>query len=673
MNLKRALLGGLFGLGLPFLVIDVQAKPPVHHIPDTFEVSGTRVHQEMGETGRRIQVIEGERLEELPGQSIDDKLRYVSGIEVQSRNNFGIIPNFSIRGSTFNQVLILIDGQRLNDPLTGHFNGHIPVADEEIERIEVLKGPSAAVYGPDAVGGVINVITKTYEVPRRGMEEAGKVSHSYGENDFLSAEGGIAHNLDDLYLSAGFNNRVSDGHPIDNTENVEDSRRADFQINTISGSAGYKISDDIYLSARSGYDHRDFSAVNFYTSVPSDSSRETVAQSWNHLALQREGENSRSTLEGSYKWSTDEFEFNELAPVNEHTMNRGEIHASHLLNVNQYLTLQGGVQQDFREIESSDRGDHSESRTGGYVNALVRPLTGLSLNVSARGDHDDHYGFSFSPQMSAAYDWNSLTIRGLAGRTVRAPDFTERFTSYQLEALSEGRNLGNPDLEEETSLNFELGTDLRMASYLNFNATAFLRNADNTIDWVFTQKDNIDVEGGPELPGDGYFHATNVPQIQTRGIETSVNGQVAVSEDLGIAYESGVTLLSTEAQDEDDEGLISRYVLGHSDFQFQNSLNLDWSNFFLGLNGLYKVRNLEIERDGLNFDIDKGEGSKSDLLGISMKPDYWVFNGKAGYSFEDRPFRVHMEVNNILDQDNYDVMGARLPGRWITGGVTVSY
>ena len=98
----------------------------------------------------------------LPVHSIDDLLRYVPGIEIQARGPMGAQSDIVLRGGTFQQVLVIVDGIRINDPLTGHFNSYIPIAPSEIDRIEILKGASSAIYGSDAVGGVIHIITKTF-------------------------------------------------------------------------------------------------------------------------------------------------------------------------------------------------------------------------------------------------------------------------------------------------------------------------------------------------------------------------------------------------------------------------------------------------------------------------------------------------------------------------------
>src|ERR1044071_3542229 len=98
----------------------------------------------------------------LPVHSLDELLRYLPGIEVQMRGPMGSQADIVLRGGTFQQVLVILDGLRLNDPNTGHFNSYIPIAPAEIDRIEILKGASYAIYGSEAVGGVISIFSKTF-------------------------------------------------------------------------------------------------------------------------------------------------------------------------------------------------------------------------------------------------------------------------------------------------------------------------------------------------------------------------------------------------------------------------------------------------------------------------------------------------------------------------------
>ena len=89
-----------------------------------------------------------------------DALRLLPGVWVRQRGPFGSQTDISVRGASFGQTLVLVDGVRINDPQTGHHSGDLPVALEDIARIELLAGAGSSLHGADAVGGVINIITR---------------------------------------------------------------------------------------------------------------------------------------------------------------------------------------------------------------------------------------------------------------------------------------------------------------------------------------------------------------------------------------------------------------------------------------------------------------------------------------------------------------------------------
>src|SRR5579875_3639284 len=129
---------------------------------DPVTITTSLAPERTSQTGRDIFVIKGDRFADLPVHSIDELLRYLPGIEIQSRGPMGAQSDIVLRGGTFQQVLVILDGLRLNDPNSGHFTSYIPIAPSEIDRIEILKGASSAIYGSEAVGGVINIVTKTF-------------------------------------------------------------------------------------------------------------------------------------------------------------------------------------------------------------------------------------------------------------------------------------------------------------------------------------------------------------------------------------------------------------------------------------------------------------------------------------------------------------------------------
>ena len=115
------------------------------------------------ESGKNVTVINASDIDNYSFNSIDELLKLIPSIEIQSRGGFGTQSDLVLRGTTFNQSLVLLDGMRINDPLTGHFSMYIPINSHEIYQIEIIRGGGSSVYGPDAVGGIINIITKTFK------------------------------------------------------------------------------------------------------------------------------------------------------------------------------------------------------------------------------------------------------------------------------------------------------------------------------------------------------------------------------------------------------------------------------------------------------------------------------------------------------------------------------
>ncbi|MCK9604811.1 MAG: TonB-dependent receptor plug domain-containing protein, partial [Candidatus Omnitrophica bacterium] len=130
----------------------------------------------------------------------------LSCVDLQGRApKDGIQTDFSLRGSNFQGVLMLIDGQRINDPQTGHFNSDIPITSEDIEKIEVLPGIGSSLFGPDAIGGAIDIIRKKPK-ERKIILEAG-----YGQYKTWGGLLSVTEKIDDLGLRLSLENRESNG------------------------------------------------------------------------------------------------------------------------------------------------------------------------------------------------------------------------------------------------------------------------------------------------------------------------------------------------------------------------------------------------------------------------------------------------------------------------------
>ena len=149
----------VFVLFLWSIFLGVQGQTPL----DEILVSASRIQSKKYESGKNITVISQQEIAQLPVNSVDELLQYVGGVNINNRGGFGVQSDIGMRGSTFSQVLVLVDNQRINDPLTAHFNNYVPIPLSEVHHIEIVRGSASASFGADAVGGIIHIKTKTYQ------------------------------------------------------------------------------------------------------------------------------------------------------------------------------------------------------------------------------------------------------------------------------------------------------------------------------------------------------------------------------------------------------------------------------------------------------------------------------------------------------------------------------
>ncbi|MCE7068031.1 TonB-dependent siderophore receptor [Dyadobacter sp. CY326] len=624
---------------------------------DPVTVTSSLIEKRASQTGRNIAVIKGEYFQNLPVHSIDDLLRYVPGVEIQARGPMGSQSDIVLRGGTFQQVLVILDGLRLNDPNTGHFNSYIPIAPAEIERIEVLKGASSAIYGSDAVGGVIHVISKTFAARMQTSEVnennviARKTNVSgaltAGEYGLKNANIGAFVQRDKLAVSAGFLTNNASGIP-------QRGIRGYFHNNTASVSLNYAISKTFNVSLRSAYDHRDFAAQNFYTALKSDTASEKVKTSWNQIKLSYKKENTAITIDGGYKYVRDQYLFNphSIANLSKSQLWQGLLIWQQTFSVN--TSLISGLNYQNRNIASNDRGDHSLSQLAPFV-SLVQNFGNFTITPSVRLDWRENIGSEFVPQINLSYKKDSWQIRGSAGKTIRDADFTERFNNYN-KALVTGGNVGNPALKAEKSFSYEAGADWFLtqnaASQVKISGTFFQRLQNDLIDYVSTpyaqmpRKDNLSPTGTFGL-------ALNIAEVNTTGFELDFQTAHNIREKQKLLLNAGLTWLDSKSSNLEP----SFYVSSHAKFLANFSAIYSISGFSVSINGLYKKR-AERAASAIEANISK---------------NYFLLNAKAEYAFLNRMLAVFVQADNAFDVQYSDLLGSKMPGRWLMGGLRFNF
>lgn len=618
------------------LVLMGQSNPLV----DTVLISSQRIPQTAEQSGRDLTIISGKDLMDLPIASLDELLRYLPGVNVQARGGFGTQGDISLRGSTFSQVLMLIDGIRINDPLTGHFNNYLPIAPSEIKRIEIVYGPSAALYGPDAVGGVIHIITHNFDGAEKqdGIGEAQLLVGEYGLWG-VQAGGGSATKLG--YLNAGVQYQQAAGQPLppDSTDIL-----SDFQILTTSLSLRKDIGKFSY-AVRAAYDSRLFNAQYYYTTSPFDLSREEVRQFWSQARLTQRHKHGETSLDLAYKTTRDSFLFNPAFPANIHRTQFAIAMLNHQRSLGSLGSIAGGLQADLRDINSTDRGDHNNLHWGAYLTAFLQPVEDLSINTSLRADQDNNYGFELSPQVSLAYQLDKVAFRAMGGRAVRAADFTERFVSSQISLLSPGRNLGNPDLEAERAWHAEIGTDIRPTPGIRLSITGFYRQDNNLIDYGLTNSNDIPNATNLEPDAD-YLFAQNILSVQTTGLES----QLSVKQSWD-SFNLNLILGNQLIQTINPSTEATRYLSNRPRFLFSAQVIASYAHFTLAIQHLTKIR----------------EGAQASTIEATLEDRYSVWHAKLSYQF--RGWGVFVQGYNLGDVSYQDILGAPLPQRWIAGGI----
>lgn len=632
---------------IPVMTFHLYGQAPLEGAVDTVVISTARLALPVEQTGRSITVISGAEIQRLPASSLDEVLRYITGVEAQSRAGFGAQSDLIIRGSTFSQVLVLIDGIRFNNPLTGHFNGYLPIPLTEISRIEVLRGPAAAVYGPDAVGGVIHVITRSFagDAGEQGWSTAGEAG--LGEFGLGYATGGATLQHQRLRISAGGTWQESPG------QHLPSGTRNDFRLWQAGAAIAYQ-GDKWQLAYRGTHDERLFNAQYFYTRSTADQSREEVRHTWHQARILRHHSRGSTRLDLNYTQSADSFLFNPQFPANVHTMRVGAVQLIHTFRASSQWAFSTGIQWDRRDIESTDRGDHQNDHAGLFLSAVYQPLLGLTITGGLRGDGDDNYGWETLPQLSLAYQRGVLLLRAASGRSIRAADFTERFISNNLPGpLSEGRNLGNPNLEAERSWAHELGVDYRPQPGWSASMTYFIRQGNNLIDYLLTPESQI-ANNENLTPGASYFYTQNLSEATTQGLEAEVKFRHSWQESLHLTGTVGYLFASTEAE----QGVLSKYIANHARHLLTVQGGLSHRRFDFFIHGLWKERDAEAVQ----------------AINAEMEKSYTVWHARATlYPFSTRQLGLTLQVRNLFDARYQDILGAQMPKRWTLGGISWNF
>jgi iron complex outermembrane receptor protein len=459
------------------LLQDPGGQPP--RITQAVVVSAAIEPVPLDALARAVTIVTRDEIRRLPSWSIADVLRLAGAVEVRSRGNFGTQTDLSLRGGGFGQVVVLVDGVRLNDSQSGHHSADIPVALERIERIEILRGTGSSLYGADALTGAINIITRQGAAPPSATVAAGDHGLVRGSVAAALSRNGVTTSL------AGWGTRTS-GFMFDR----------ELATGGASFAAAFSARRQIAVS----HLRNAFGANGFYGASPS---KEWTEQTLVSLSDAFGSSRRRLSTRASYRTHGDHFRWDINRPgfaENQHRSHAVTVGATFRAGSDRNWTSIGAeVGKDW--LRSNNLGDRDVNRIG----ALVELQRGLgrrtTIYPALRYDSYSSFADSWSPSLAGVVSLTpTVRMRASVGRAFRVPTFTERY-------YRDPAHLARAELAPERAWGGEAGVDW-MPGDVTGAVTVFARRETDVIDWVRASVQD-------------QWRTANIREVRTRGVEVS--------------------------------------------------------------------------------------------------------------------------------------------------------
>jgi iron complex outermembrane receptor protein len=415
--------------------------------------------------------------------TLADLLRLDPSLDLLERAPDGVQADLSIRGAGFGQTLVLWNGQRMSDVQSGHHNMDIPVPLDGIARVEVMRGSGSTMYGSDAGGGVINIITE----PPDGAEiRLRSAVGSYGINQQRGSLSGTAGKVSEQVtfardFSSGF-------RPDRDYRNLQ--LESDTHARTALGSSNLTL----------GYMDHPFGADQFYGNFNSWEDTKT----WFAGVQQVLGQ--KTTASFAYRRHSDLFVLYRDRPevfTNHHSDESYQAAVRRRESVSASTAVFYGVEALHESIESNNLGDHARSRGAAYAAVDFRALRRFSLSLSAREEVYRRFSGEFSPTAAGGV-WLSpkVKLRASASRAFRVPGYTDLY-------YHDPGNVGSPNLRPERIWTYEGGVDWAPRAKVRGEVTIFERRERDGIDYYRSSANDI-------------WRALNIQNLDFTGVEASL-------------------------------------------------------------------------------------------------------------------------------------------------------
>jgi vitamin B12 transporter len=612
--------------------------------PGEVEIIGQRNPDVWSQQARKITVISNAEIASSSASTIQDLLEYASSVDIRQRNVHGVQADIQVRGGSADEVMILINGVNITDSQTGHFNLDIPVDISSVERIEILHGSGARVYGTNAYKGVINIITKKNVTSLNGGLD-------YGQYNLINTTASAGLKSGKLYNGVSFSHNRSDGF----TDN------ADYKINNLyyQGELDLRSAD---LFWQGGINSKAFGANDFYSpSFPLQ--YEETGSGFGSLEFNTKGKIKISGV-GYFRSHNDHFLLKRNLPAFYENYHLTHTYGFRLNAA--YLSVLGktsmGIEYRLENIVSTSLGNNLSSEvkikrtdslyySKGYKRStysyfLEQNYTlnnlyitgGVLLNLNK----DNHNKIEIFPGIDLSYHLfnNKAKLFASINRSLRLPTFTDMF-------YKDPSNEGNQNLNPEEILALETGMEYN-SDKKSVSLTLFRDRGRNVIDWVW-------------IPSSNTYKAMNISEVTTRGLEMGVNyhfkngGYRFINPD---NFGSSYTFIDLEKATGDYVSKYSLDYLKHKlqlsfSFDIKRRVNFNWQVSYNSRNGSYVDYN-----------------AQTSTRFISSFEPYWLTDLKISYDIKS--VSLFVSATNLFNTKYTDVGNLIQSGRWITAGFKVN-
>ena len=539
---------------------------------DTMVVTATRTEMSVKEAPSAVQVVDSKKLEQTQAKTLHDALKGALGVNVF--NDFQGRSNVSIRGSESRHVLIMVDGKRLGGELSYNSANALDVDRirmEDVEKVEIIRGPAGAMYGSDAIGGVINVITKT---PNKNIAE---INYEYGWYE----NGKGAGYKSNLYLQGAENNysyKINAGLNKNRPYEVSEGNEANFygKDQPLSLNVGYtfdngnKLSFDVSRLKENNQEHSFSSKVtpSMHPMMPTTvTNKNGVVKNDNKrtdYALKYSGNDNKhdwmfraykSVYDKNYTSQSREDKFKNGVLAESKVANKFDtvkrtlstIEGKDTINLSDKHKLTAGF--EYRQDKSAgtrikknpagmsnvhDAYDEAEiNYLAAYVQDEIKPDAKWLVIPSVRYDHSDKFGSEITSQIGTTYNAaDDVRVKAVIGQGYKTPTVNELYHYWEMfpgawynmgamgMKLVEGEFYeGNPDLKPEKSLSYELAIEKDWGEKATVHLGAFRNEVKDLIETYRTGAFTNSTTHPGLAEKDANKHYRNVPEAILQGVE----------------------------------------------------------------------------------------------------------------------------------------------------------